>query len=81
MYDAEKDTYSCDLCGFEMRWDAHDDEHGEMWGCEKCGGVFCSKCFIDKLGRDAYMQMMQGSDLIYCPDCYEKEADTHGSNA
>lgn len=35
MYNCIKDTYTCDLCGFEMEWDASDLVHGEMWGCEK----------------------------------------------
>lgn len=38
----------------------------------KCGDTFCSKCFIDRHGRKEYMKMMQGSDLIYCPACYEE---------
>ena len=70
MYNSFTDTYTCDVCGFEMAWDASDLVHGEMWGCEKCGNSFCSKCFIDRYGREEYMKMMQGSDLMYCPDCY-----------
>ena len=72
MYNILRDTYTCDLCGFEMEWDASDLVHGEMWGCEKCGDTFCSKCFINRHGRKEYMEMMQGSDLVYCPDCYEE---------
>lgn len=72
MYDSEKDTYTCEHCGFEMKWDASDDLHGEMWSCEKCGKTFCSKCFIEKHGKDEYTKMMQGSDLIFCPDCYKE---------
>ena len=72
MYNMEKDTYACDLCGAEMAWDGSDEVHGEMWGCEKCGKAFCSKCFIDHYGREEYMKMMQLSGQIYCPDCWEK---------
>ncbi len=71
-YNLSSDTYSCDICGFEMQWDASDLVHGEMWGCEKCGDIFCSKCFIDRYGAEEYMRMMQQSDLIYCPSCWEK---------
>ena len=39
---------------------------------EKCGDIFCSKCFIDRYGAEEYMRMMQQSDLIYCPSCWEK---------
>lgn len=63
--------YSCDVCGFEMDWDGSDEVHGEMWGCERCGTTFCSKCFQDKFGQKQYMDMMQNSDLVLCPDCYE----------
>ena len=75
MFDMSTDTYTCDFCEFEMQWDGHDEVHGEVWGCEKCGQVFCSKCFIDRYGFAAYMEMMQDFDLILCPDCYEKEKE------
>ena len=76
MFDMSKDTYTCDFCEFEMQWDGHDEVHGEVWGCEKCGQVFCSKCFIDRYGFASYMEMMQVFDLILCPDCYEKEKES-----
>lgn len=72
MYSIDNDIYTCDFCGFEMEWDATDEAHGGLWGCEKCGACFCSKCFIDRHGKDKYMEMMQGSDLIFCPNCYEE---------
>lgn len=72
-YNDKKDTYTCDTCGFENKWNANDDVHGELWGCEKCGNMFCSKCFIEKHGRTSYMSMMQGSDYLLCPDCYGKK--------
>ena len=52
------------------------DDILEVWGCEKCGQVFCSKCFIDRYGFASYMEMMQDFDLILCPDCYEKEKES-----
>ena len=55
-----------------MPWDKTDDRRGEMWGCEKCGKTFCSKCFIDKLGKDVYWDMMKNHDLVLCPECYER---------
>lgn len=75
MYNMEKGTYTCDVCGYEGEWDATDEVHGDLWGCEKCGKVFCSKCFVERFGRKAYMNMMQGSDLIYCPDCFGGERE------
>lgn len=38
-------------------------------GCEKCGDNFCSKCFIDRYGKNEYMKMMQSFNQIYCPKC------------
>ena len=48
MYVEKTDTYTCDFCGHNAKWDASDDVHGELWSCEAegCGKVFCSKCFI-----------------------------------
>lgn len=71
-YNMKNDTYTCDTCGFENKWDACDEIHGELWGCDKCGNTFCSKCFIDRYGREVYLEMMQNSDQVYCPDCWEK---------
>ena len=75
MYKIASDKYECDYCGYENSWDAHDDVHGELWGCEHCGKTFCSKCFIEKYGESAYQTMMQSHDLIACPDCYNKEQE------
>lgn len=32
-YNNDRDTYSCDICGFESKWEAKDDAHGELWSC------------------------------------------------
>ena len=71
MYNKTTDTYTCDICGYENKWDSHDEVHGELWSCESCGTTFCSKCFIEELGWDAYHKMMQSDDLVSCPDCYK----------
>lgn len=77
-YHSEDNTYSCDFCGFQNGWDESDALHGELWGCEKCGRVFCSKCFADKHGHKQYMDMMQENNFILCPDCWEKARKAHG---
>lgn len=64
--------YVCDFCGWESKWDLRDRIHGELWSCEMCGCCFCSKCFMDRLGADAYWNMMQNGGYILCPDCEEK---------
>lgn len=71
--DKNEEKYECDFCGVELTWDETDHVYGEMWGCEKCGKSFCSKCFIDKFGNEKYMDMMQNHDLILCPTCFNKE--------
>lgn len=76
MYNGD-DTYTCDLCGFTEKWDATDDVHGDMWGCEKCGATFCSKCLRDAIGEKGYWAIMRGSDNVLCPDC-AKEAMANG---
>lgn len=68
-----ENIYSCDICGFEGVWDITDDVHGTLWGCEKCGATFCTKCFVDKMGQKIYWDMMRSHDLILCPECYLKE--------
>ena len=73
MYSTGNDLYTCDYCGIEMKWDGTDDTHGEMWGCERCGDAFCSKCFIDKFGVGKWMKMMRSGSSILCPTCYRKD--------
>lgn len=72
MYSTETDLYQCDFCDFEEKWYVKDEIHGNLWGCERCGNIFCTKCFKDKLGEANYYQMMKGFNLICCPDCFEK---------
>lgn len=70
MYVEKTDTYTCDFCGHNAKWDASDDVHGELWSCEAegCGKVFCSKCFISAFGQKIYMTMMQSGENVLCPD-------------
>ena len=80
MYLMSTDTYVCDICGFEGKFDTDNDIHGELWGCERCGDTFCSKCFVDRMGEEDYWKMMRDSDLIMCPICYAKEKKNVSSN-
>lgn len=70
-YKTNTDTYTCDFCGHEMSWDGADD-YGTMWGCEECEREFCTKCFVDRIGRKAFETMLRHSEKRYCPDCYQK---------
>lgn len=70
-YQMATGLYSCDICGFEMTWDRNDGLHGCMWGCEKCESHFCSKCFIDRHGADAFHRMLRESGKALCPTCWE----------
>lgn len=72
-HDNENELYMCDYCGFQGTWVETDLIHGELLGCEKCGNTFCTKCFMEKHGQMDYMNMMQGYNLILCPDCWNRE--------
>lgn len=68
------ETVRCEICGFEGDWEDSDSVHGTMWGCDRCDKFFCEKCFIDKLGKDSYMNMVSAdNDEILCPDCYAED--------
>lgn len=41
-------------------------------GMQQTKSTDCAKCFKDKFGENEYYRMMQGFDLICCPDCFEK---------
>ena len=75
MYKAEGDTYVCDICGHEHWWGGGGPGQGDygwnIWECEKCGGHFCTGCWIKKLGVDAFYDMINESDDVLCPDCYK----------
>lgn len=73
MYNMEKDTYTCDTCGFEQKWDAHDDHRGDIWECEDCCKHFCTACFVKALGQTEWERMIGETDRILCPSCYGKE--------
>ncbi len=73
MYSMKRDTYTCDLCDFEMKWDGTDESHGEMWECEKCGTNFCSKCFEDIHGKAGFKKMVSNCNFVLCPECYKAE--------
>lgn len=87
MYVEKTDTYTCDFCGHNAKWDASDDVHGELWSCEAegCGKVFCSKCFISAFGQEIYMTMMQSGENVLCPECakkkYKKDAQKSGADS
>lgn len=72
MYNCIKDTYPATYAG--LRWNGTP----VILFTARCGAAknaethFAPKCFIDRHGRKEYMKMMQDSDLIYCPACYEE---------
>lgn len=66
----DNEIYTCEFCGFSEGWEESDFVHGDMWGCEKCGKAFCSKCLRDAIGADNYKQMMQSGELILCSNRY-----------
>ena len=64
--------YTCVICGFSEGWEETDDIHGDMWSCEICGDIFCSKCLIDAIGARKYWEMMQSGEYIICPECFRR---------
>ena len=72
LYNMSIDTYACDICGFEEKWDAHDDRRGDLWECDYCGKHFCTACFIRETGRDAFDKMLGETDYVLCPEHYKE---------
>lgn len=77
MYYIDTGLYECDFCGLTQKFDAHDEDRGDLWGCEKCGRTFCEKCFTDRFGLDTFRQMLNGTlsgpnenDILLCPKCF-----------
>lgn len=71
VYSMSSGSYSCDWCGHESAWDGHDEDHGDMWECEKCGRHFCARCFVSRTGTKAFDEMLKG-DKVLCPECFKK---------
>lgn len=77
MYNMNRGTYECDYCGTEMQFYEHDAAHGDLWGCEDCETIFCTKCFIDRHGHSVFHNMLQEGNRVYCPDYYEKHKEEY----
>jgi len=73
VYNPEKDIYICDTCGFEQKWDAYDDNRGDIWECEDCNTHFCTACFVKTLGQTEWDRMLGEMSGVFCPSCYGKE--------
>ena len=74
MYEMSTDVYECDFCGVRMKWDEKTKTHGYLYGCEKCGREFCSRCFKKAHGRKKFDQMLSEEAKVLCPACY---AESH----
>lgn len=61
--------YCCDYCYEEISWEAGHETKGNVWGCEKCGGNFCSECFM-KEAKQSYPPGTEIYDLVLCPGCF-----------
>ena len=70
MYLLNRDVYACDFCETEIPWDGTDPVNGDMWGCERCECNFCTKCFTDRFGYDAFRVMLATNENVLCPDCF-----------
>lgn len=72
MYTMTSDLCKCVICGVQMKWDETDDVHGNMWECEKCGDLFCERCFDDMFGIVSFHKMLWDEEKVLCPRCREK---------
>lgn len=70
MYNYDRDSYTCDICGVEGDWGGGDERRGNFWECELCYSHFCTMCFIEKHGSIEFLKMMNDSDLVLCPSCW-----------
>jgi len=70
MYSISRDTYTCDECGFEEKWDTHDDHRGDIWECEYCGKHFCTFCFMSVADQEVFDRMLHGTDRVVCAKHY-----------
>lgn len=66
MYVEKTDTYTCDFCGHNAKWDASDDVHGELWSCEAegCGKVFCSNRCIQQHVQSEFQKRRIRNELF-----------------
>lgn len=64
-----KDICTCEFCGVKIDWEGRDDQCDTIFYCEKCGKMFCEKCFIDKHGYDKWLDNFEADKLV-CPECY-----------
>jgi len=62
--------YTCAYCKTDISWEGADDRNGNIWGCDKCGIDFCTKCFIDSEGSEAFQHMMNSMNDTLCPECF-----------
>ena len=67
------DLYTCDFCGVQMKWDESKERSGTMYGCEKCGREFCSRCFKKYLGNEKFDDMLADEEKVLCPSCYAEK--------
>ncbi len=74
MYHMDSDTYVCDICGTQFRWEEAKEDYGEIWECERCAKHFCTRCFTKAHGITAFSEMLQG-EMVSCPECYRKSIE------
>lgn len=72
MYEMSTDMCTCDFCGVRMKFDETSETHGNMFGCEKCGREFCSRCFKKAYGNKKFDKMLTEEAEVLCPACYAK---------
>ncbi len=73
-------AYSCKLltcvcCGVQILEHSANEERGAILECAECCNHFCTQCFVDHLGTQAYRDMVNSEEATHdnnflCPRCY-----------
>lgn len=61
----EYDLCKCKKCGYLTTWD-----EGDIWECEECNELICSKC-IKEFNEEAKIKGISQLDKILCDTCFE----------
>ena len=56
--------HECKMCKAKIDFQVADELRGNIWECEECGDMICSKCIEDNGGSTS-----DEVERILCPTC------------
>lgn len=65
IHNGDDNLCKCKKCGYTTTW-----ESGDIWECEECNELICSKC-ISEFNEDAYKNGIAQLDEIHCDTCFK----------